>query len=109
MLILRGTLVLSFGLLILSPAPSRAQNLDFRNPEQAPPSWAQFAKLVKYRFEEWVAADETVANRFRNWVIENSGKENGPPPTLVVRAWLNPDGTVERVDRVGVTTMRGEP
>ncbi|MBN4668812.1 hypothetical protein HUS74_24900, partial [Pandoraea nosoerga] len=52
MLILRGTLVLSFGLLILSPAPSRAQNLDFRNPEQAPPSWAQFAKLVKYRFEE---------------------------------------------------------
>ncbi|WP_375787635.1 hypothetical protein ACE10Z_09145 [Bradyrhizobium sp. Pha-3] len=97
MLILRGTLVLSFGLLILSPAPGHAQDANFRNPEQAPPSWAQFAKLVKYRFEEWIAADETVANRFRNWVIEHSGKENGPPPTLVVRAWLNPDGTVERV------------
>ncbi len=52
MLILRGTLVLSFGLLILSPAPGhRPGNTDFRNPEQAPPSWAQFAKLVKYRFE----------------------------------------------------------
>ena len=82
MLILRGTLVLSFGLMILSPAPGRAQDANFRNPEQAPPSWAQFAKLVKYRFEEWIAADETVANRFRNWVIEHSGKENGPPPTL---------------------------
>ncbi|WP_375776504.1 hypothetical protein ACE103_33490 [Bradyrhizobium sp. ma5] len=97
MLILRGTLVLSFGLLILSAAPGHAQDANFRNPERAPPSWAQFAKLVKYRFEEWIAADETVANRFRNWVIEHSGKENGPPPMLVVRAWLSPDGTLEHV------------
>lgn len=97
MLVLRSTLAVSFGLLVLSATPGRAQNLDFRNPEQAPPSWAQFAKLVKYRFEEWVAADEAVANRFRTWVMEHSGKEDGPPQTLVVRAWLNPDGTVERV------------
>jgi hypothetical protein len=29
--------------------------------------------------------------------MEHSGKDCGPPPMLVVRAWLNPDGTVERV------------
>nr|WP_225711491.1 hypothetical protein [Bradyrhizobium semiaridum] len=97
MLVLRSTLAVSFGLLVLSVEPGHAQSPNFRNADQAPPSWAQFAKLVKYRFEEWIAADEAVANRFRNWVTEHSGKEGGPPPSLVVKAWLNPDGTVERV------------
>jgi hypothetical protein len=78
-------------------APALAQGLDYRAPDKAPPSWAQFAKLVKYRFETWVAADEPVANRFRAYVADNAGKEGGPPEQLVVRAWLNPDGTVERV------------
>jgi hypothetical protein len=43
------------------------------------------------------AADEKVANRFHAYVIEHGGRGDGPPPTLAVRAWLNPDGTVERV------------
>ena len=60
-------------------------------------SWAQFAKLVKYRFETWISADEAISNRFRTYIMEHSGKDDGPPPMLVVRAWLNPDGTVERV------------
>jgi hypothetical protein len=70
---------------------------DFRAFGAAPPSWVQFGKLVKYRFETWLMADEAVANRFRAYVVEHAGKENGPPQTIVVRAWLNPDGTVERV------------
>jgi hypothetical protein len=76
-------------------APTSA--LDYRDPAQAPPSWAQFAKLVKYRFETWISADEAVANRFRAYVMQHNGKDDGPPSTLVVRAWLNPDGSVERV------------
>lgn len=78
-------------------APVLAQGLDYRDPAKAPPSWAQFAKLVQYRFETWIGADEPLAKRFRSYLTEHAGKENGPPPTLVVRAWLNPDGTVERV------------
>jgi hypothetical protein len=84
-----------------SPGAAPASGLDYRDPAQAPPSWAQFAKLVKYRFETWMAADEPVANRFRSYVIEhagkNDGKNDGVPPTLVVKAWLNPDGSVEKV------------
>jgi hypothetical protein len=68
-----------------------------RDPVQAPPFWAQFAKLVTYRFETWIAADEKLANRFRACVVEHGGRDDGPPPTLVVRAWLTPDGTVARV------------
>src|ERR1700724_55373 len=74
-----------------------AEGLDYRDPDKAPPSWKQFAKLVQYRFETWIGADDEIANRFRAYVTDHAGKEDGPPPALVVRAWLNPDGTVERV------------
>jgi hypothetical protein len=43
-------------------APAGAA-LDYRDPSSAPPSWIQFAKLVKYRFESWMTADEAVARR----------------------------------------------
>jgi hypothetical protein len=88
-----------FGQQLGTPAAGAARSggLDYRDPAQAPPSWAQFAKLVKYRFETWMAADEPVANRFRSYVVEHSGKGDGAPPTLVLKAWLNPDGSVEKV------------
>jgi len=82
---------------VVVTAPGAAQGLDYRDPSKAPPSWGQFAKLVQYRFETWMHAEEEVANRFRSYMVEHAGKEGGPPPSLVVRAWLNPDGTVERV------------
>jgi hypothetical protein len=70
------------------PAPLRtqqalAQGLDYRGPDKAPPSWRQFAKLVQYRFETWIGADEEIANRLRAYLIDRAGKEDGPPPTLV--------------------------
>jgi hypothetical protein len=82
---------------LMLPRTVPAQGLDYRDPGKAPPSWGQFAKLVQYRFETWIGADEEVANRFRAYLTDHAGKEDGLPPTLVVKAWLNPDGTVERV------------
>jgi hypothetical protein len=97
-------LALSSGLIMLATpglgqqlGPPSGSGLDYRDPAHAPPSWTQFAKLVRYRFESWISADEAVANRFRTYLSEHSGKGNGPPQSLVVKAWLNPDGTVERV------------
>jgi hypothetical protein len=80
-----------------APVPVRGQVLDFRDAAKAPPSWTQFAKLVKYRFEEWIAADDAVAVRFRAYLKIHRGASDGPPAVLTVKAWLNPDGTVERV------------
>jgi hypothetical protein len=86
-------------IILLSALPSSmlAQGMNYREAGKAPPHWIQFAKLVKYRFEDWVGADDAVANRFRSYLREHAGKPDGPPSTLSVRAWLNPDGTVERV------------
>jgi hypothetical protein len=95
-----GTLIFAVlpSLPVIGPGdPARAQTLNYRSPDSVPPSWTQFSKLVKYRFEEWISADDAVATRLRGWLNENAGKVDGPPATLVVRAWLNPDGSVERV------------
>jgi len=80
-----------------APVVALGQRLDYRDPSKAPPSWAQFAKLVKYRFETWIEADDDVANRFRAYLKDHANKEDGLRPTLSVKAWLNPDGTVEKV------------
>jgi hypothetical protein len=95
------------GLLIL-PRSLPAQGLDYRDPGKAPPSWGQFAKLVQYRFETWIGADDEVASRFRAYLTEHAGKEDGPPPTLVVKVWLNPDGTVERVSFAALKDARAD-
>lgn len=82
---------------VMTVTPASAQTLDFRDPGKAPPSWLQFAKLVKYRFEEWIAGDDAVAARFRVYLKAHINTSDGPPSVLTVRAWLNPDGTIERV------------
>lgn len=94
----------------LGSGPALAPGLgsDYRDPTQAPPSWMEFAKLVKYRFETWIAANDTVANRFRAYLIKNAGKDDGPPSTLTVRAWLNPDGTVERVSFTSLNNTQAD-
>jgi hypothetical protein len=92
--------ILSSALIILAlvlPATAIAQGLDYREPDKAPPSWTKFGKLVKYKFEEWIAADNEVANRFRAYITGHTSKEDAVPQTLVVHVWLNSDGTVERV------------
>lgn len=79
-------------------APLQAQTeTGIRGPANVPPSWVQFSKLLKYRFEELVAADDAIAGRFRIYLWAHAGASDGPPPSLLVQAWVNPDGTVKRV------------
>jgi hypothetical protein len=52
---------------------------------------------MKDRFEQWIAADDAVARRFRVYLQNRVINEDGPPETVVVMAWVRPDGQVERV------------
>jgi hypothetical protein len=70
---------------------------DYISASQAPPAWTQFSKLVKYRFESWIGANDPVAKRLRAYLVSESGRPNGPPRVIEVRAWINPDGGIERV------------
>ena len=49
-----------------------------------------------------------MANRFRSYLTDRAGREDGPPPSLVVRAWLNPDGTVEKVSFAALKDARAD-
>ncbi len=105
----RGSWLITFlGLISLSaraitilpsvfPAIAVVEELTYREADKAPPSWARFGKLVKDRFEEWISADDAIANRFRAYVTEHAGKDDAVPQALVVHVWLRSEGTVERV------------
>jgi hypothetical protein len=92
-----SSLIIGGCLLGVFAPPIVSAQAPYRESAQAPAHWGQFAKLVKFRFEEWVSADDPIADRFRAYLKTQAGASDGPPASLVVRAWLNPDGSVERV------------
>ena len=98
---LRGprAIAVLFGVISLqgNVAEVRAQGTDFRSSDSAPAAWGAFSVLVKQRFEENIAADDPIANRFRVWLTQSQGKSDAAPASVIVRAWLKADGTVERV------------
>jgi hypothetical protein len=69
---------------------------DFRNQSQVPPSWTKFSTHLRSELEVWVAAETAEAKQFRTWGKDNKGKANGPPESLVLRIWVNPDGSVAK-------------
>jgi hypothetical protein len=84
---------------VVCAAPSFSQDLrsNYVSAAQAPPSWGQFSKLVKYRFESWIGANDPIANRLRGYLARHAGQADGPPQMLRASVWVNPDGTIERV------------
>lgn len=81
----------------VSPAPCQTLGADYISASQAPPAWTQFSKLVKYRFESWIAGNDPVAKRLRAYLVNEAGRQNGPPRVIEVRAWINPDGGIARL------------
>ncbi len=75
--------------------PARAQ--DYRPAAGAPSHWAAFAKLVTSHFEANISADDEIANRFRSYLVEHRGKEDGPPQAFTVQTWVGAQGTIEKV------------
>jgi hypothetical protein len=94
-----GRVSIAAFILVAFALPGLGQNLgsNYVSAAEAPPSWAQFSKLVKYRFETWIGASDPVANRLRAYLTKRTGEDGGPPRTLEVHAWINPDGTIDRV------------
>lgn len=65
-----------------------------------PPSWVAYARLVGQQFQSWIEADDPEADRFHRYLDSRMGKTGSASlasPTILVRAWIGPDGTVTRV------------
>ena len=93
--VIAGAFLIASCMLVLAPSDTRA--VEFRRPDEVPPSWLQFSKLVKYRFEEWLRVDDPIADRLRVYIRVHAGRWDGPPPMMTVRAWINRDGSVAKV------------
>jgi hypothetical protein len=92
-IIISAICVILFAGRLISPAAAQTTV----SPANAPPTWAQFAKLVKYHFEEGLSSNDPISARFRVYLKAQAGASDGPPDTLTVAVWIRPDGTVDRV------------
>ena len=85
------------GSTVASPLPA-APNLGYRSPNQVPAAWVRYAELLQYRFKSWLSADDDVAYRFHLFLENRVVNEPAPPDTLVLKVWVDTDGTVSRVE-----------
>ncbi len=77
------------------------EDSNYRSAAAAPETWQTFARQVRARFEQQLAGDDEKARRLQDYM---SGRENGGGPAMnfTLRAWVQPDGRVSRVEFEGV-------
>ncbi|MGO4712932.1 hypothetical protein [Bradyrhizobium sp. 2TAF24] len=83
-----------------STAPAVAQRADFQSAAAAPAAWQAFARQLQSQFQHQLAGEDVAAQQVRD-VMTGHGV-GASPSSVVVRAWILPSGTVERVDLDGV-------
>ncbi|MCA8094025.1 YbaB/EbfC family DNA-binding protein [Burkholderia anthina] len=75
-------------------APAVAQTADVPQP------WISYAQFVGRQFQAWLEADGDAPDRLHQYLEERVLKASAeaPPPAIVVRAWIGPNGAVMRVE-----------
>lgn len=86
-------------------SPIDSQRSDYRSAAAAPAAWQEFAKQLQNRFQQRLAADDEPARRFLDDVAKLAGGKDAAAPTLIVRAWILPDGKIERVESQGLDSV----
>jgi hypothetical protein len=86
-------------------SPTDSQRSDYRSAASAPAAWQEFAKQLQSQFQQRLAADDEAARRFEDDMAKLAGGNDAAPPTLIVRTWIFPDGTVERVESDGLDAV----
>lgn len=97
---LRGLVGAAAGLLNVGYAAGEAPvapTEEYRAAAVAPVEWRNFAKRLQQRLQERLAADDEDARRFRD-AIAQAGKDADRPFLLKLRAWIEADGKVERIE-----------
>lgn len=90
------------GVLTLAPgtaaaAPSDVPQSDYRSAASAPPAWQAFAVRLQSRFQEKLSAEDIV-RRFQDEMAKRGHSTETAVDVVIVRAWIMPDGRVERVE-----------
>ncbi|KVL62947.1 hypothetical protein WT01_08670 [Burkholderia cepacia] len=80
--------------LVLGIAPAGAQTAD------VPQAWMRYGQLAGQQFQAWLEADGDAADRLHRYLEMRvlNASAAAPPPAIVVRAWIGPNGAVTRVE-----------
>jgi hypothetical protein len=78
-----------------------ARQVDYRTTLEIPPSWLEFASRLQLQFQQELTSDSDTAVRFHDAMSKLEPGRNSNLPTLIVRAWVMPDGKVERLELEG--------
>ncbi|RQR52857.1 YbaB/EbfC family DNA-binding protein [Burkholderia sp. Bp9140] len=92
---------LAFACVLAACVPAAAQTADVPRP------WISYAQLVGHQFQAWLEADGDAADRLHRYLEARvlNASADAPPPAIVVRAWIGPNGAVTRVEFASL----GEP
>src|ERR1700722_13615790 len=65
-----------------------------------PQPWISYAQLAGRQLQASLEGDDDAANQLHQFLEDRilNAKGNKPPPALVVRAWIGPNGAVTRVE-----------
>jgi hypothetical protein len=80
------------------PSPVPAQGVDYRAANAVSASWQEFTKQLQARFQERLAADDENVRRFQDSLAKRQADAGAASTTLTVRAWILPDGKIERIE-----------
>ena len=76
-------------------APGVAQSVA---PSAAPIKWVRYAETVTVTITGWLQADNETAARLRAYLDATRPAPDRPTAALVLRVWIDGDGTVSRID-----------
>ncbi len=66
-----------------------------------PPAWQEFASRLQNRFQEQLADDDDEVRGIQDDLAERAAA-GGTTPAITVRAWILPDGKIERLECNGL-------
>lgn len=102
-----GALAAAAGLLAagagVDASPVAAERSDYRSADAAPPAWQAFARQLKEKIEQRLAADDERARQFQDYLGSRDTGGDAPPVTFLLRAWISSDGQVHRVELEGLS------
>jgi len=76
-------------------APVAAQSV---SPSAAPAEWVRYAETASAAVNTWLQAESEPAQRLRAYLDATRPAPDQPTAPLVVKLWIDGDGTVSRID-----------
>jgi hypothetical protein len=82
-------------------SPVAVDGSSYRSAAAAPESWKVFSQQLRGQLEQKLEADDDRARHLQEFLV-NRGRSTATPLALTVRAWVMPDGKLQRVELDGI-------